>query len=148
MVVGRQCLHIKYGMFGRHMNECMSGPSLVSAYRMCEHLNVFSSLSLSLPLLLSLSSCCSSSSSLDSVCLRFYNKFIEVRKKRGRGGAEEERNAFILWLSECSSQIRSWCEAGMPQHMHIHIHTDTHFVPRSGLLWMLKPTFRDQEMCK
>lgn len=41
MVVGRRRLHIKYGMFGQHMNECMSGPSLVSAYRMCEHLNVF-----------------------------------------------------------------------------------------------------------
>lgn len=37
----RQCLYIKFGIFGKHMNECISGFSLVSAWEMCEHLNVF-----------------------------------------------------------------------------------------------------------
>lgn len=37
----RQCLHIKCSMFGKRMNECMSGPGSVWAHRMCEHLNVF-----------------------------------------------------------------------------------------------------------
>lgn len=36
-----QCLHIKYSMFGKCMNECMSGPSLALACRVCRHLSMF-----------------------------------------------------------------------------------------------------------
>lgn len=103
--VGRCFVHIKYSMFGKGMNECMSDRSLVPAYKTCEHLNaVFFFFLPSLPL-----SC---------LFVAFSNKLPLARKVN-------ECLWFLLWLA--LSQMHSRREAGSPRHMHVNVLGDVRY---------------------